>query len=398
LAQGKGGAVKLPGGAHLTYCSNIHPGESWEAVRANLERYLPAVRRLACPDRPMGVGLRLSAQALAGLEQAGELAALRRWLDQHSLYVFTLNGFPYGEFHGKPVKDAVYRPDWRDPARLDYSNRLAEALAALLPDGVDGSISTVPGAYRAHLAGEPDVALIAQRLVEHAVYLHRLHERTGKRIALALEPEPGCLLETAADAAGFFQRYLFGAEAVDQAMALAGVDQAAAQALLRRHLGLCLDACHEAVAFTEPAQSLAVLREAGVAIYKVQLSAGLAVATVGPEQRRALAAFAEDVYLHQTVARPFAHYPDLPAALADDTAADEWRIHYHVPIWAEALPPLATTRPWLEALLILNAGAPISAHWEVETYTWSVLPPEYRTLALEQAIAQELLWAKERLP
>ncbi|MGZ8182745.1 MAG: metabolite traffic protein EboE, partial [Methylobacter sp.] len=303
-------------------------------------------------------------------------------------------------FHGSRIKDAVYRPDWREPARLDYSNRLAEVLAALLPEGMDGSISSVPGAYQAHLSDAGDMARMVEQLVQHAVHLHRLHETTGRVISMALEPEPGCLLETSGDAVAFFTWHLFAKAATQQTVALTGLDEAAAQALLHRHLGLCLDACHAAVAFEEPAACLAKLRQANIPIHKVQLSAGLCVAPPGPEQRAALAPFAEDVYLHQVVARSrqgLKRYADLPEALADDSTADEWRIHYHVPIWAERMGAFATTRPWLEALLDLHRQSPICAHWEVETYTWSVLPESLRPGSVDAAIAQELQWAKERL-
>lgn len=392
--------MRLANNAHLTYCSNIHPGETWDEIYANLKRYLPAIKRQVVPDQPMGVGLRLSAAGVDGLLSGDRLQDFRDWLDQQELYVFTLNGFPYGAFHGSRIKDAVYRPDWREPARLDYSNRLAEVLAALLPEGMDGSISSVPGAYQAHLTDVGDMVRMVAQLVQHAVHLYRLHETTGHVISMALEPEPGCLLETSDDAVAFFTGHLFAHAATQQTMALTGLDEAAAQALLHRHLGLCLDACHAAVAFEEPDVCLAQLRQANIPIHKVQLSAGLSVAPPGPEQRAALAPFAEDVYLHQVVVRSnqgLKRYADLPDALADDSTADEWRIHYHVPIWAERMGAFATTRPWLETLLDLHRQSPISAHWEVETYTWSVLPESLRPGSVDAAIAQELQWGKERL-
>lgn len=392
--------MKLTDSTHLTYCSNIHPGETWDEIYANLKRYLPIIKRQVAPGQPMGVGLRLSAAAVDGLLSENHLQDFRYWLNEQDLYVFTLNGFPYGSFHGSRVKDAVYRPDWREPARLDYSNRLAEVLAGLLPEGMDGSISSVPGAYRAHLTDAGDIGRIVAQLVRHAVYLHRLYETTGRVISMALEPEPGCLLETGDDAVKFFTEHLFAGAAAQQTVALTGLGEASAQALLRRHLGLCLDACHAAVAFEEPADCLARLRQADIPIHKVQLSAGLCVAPPGPEQRAELAPFAEDVYLHQAFARSrqgLKRYADLPDALADDSTADEWRIHYHVPIWAERMGAFATTRPWLETLLDLHSQSPISSHWEVETYTWSVLPESLRPDSIDAAIARELQWAKERL-
>src|SRR5258706_10988716 len=140
------------GDAHLTYCTIIHAGESWHDVRANVERHVVDVKHRVAPDEPFGVGLRLSARAAEELAAGDELSRFERCLIEQRLYVFTINGFPYGPFHGTPVKAAVYRPDWIEPERVAYTNRLADLLARLLPDGVDGTISTVPGCFRARVA------------------------------------------------------------------------------------------------------------------------------------------------------------------------------------------------------------------------------------------------------
>ena len=43
--------MRLGSQGHLTYCTNIHPGETWSEVRANLERFLPRVKQQVAPDR-----------------------------------------------------------------------------------------------------------------------------------------------------------------------------------------------------------------------------------------------------------------------------------------------------------------------------------------------------------
>jgi hypothetical protein len=140
--------MRITGGAHLTYCTSVHPGESLAEVHELLARHVTAVKARVSPQAPFGVGLRLSARAAHELEQPQALAELQALLAREQLYVFTLNGFPYGPFHGRPVKERVYLPDWRAPERLDYSVRLAELLAALLPPDAIGSVSSVPGAFR----------------------------------------------------------------------------------------------------------------------------------------------------------------------------------------------------------------------------------------------------------
>jgi sugar phosphate isomerase/epimerase len=376
------------GAAHLTYCTNIHPGESWSEVEANLVRHVSAVKARVSPDAPFGVGLRLSARAAQELTD-GALAALRRLLADHGMYVFTINGFPYGTFHGEPVKQAVYRPDWFEPERVAYTNQLADLLAELLPDGVDGTISTVPGSFRARAeayAGGPSAGLaaIAANLVRSADHLARLARSTGKQITLAIEPEPCCVIETLTEAAQLFTEHLHGVP----------------------HLGLCLDACHAAVEYEDLPAGLAALRAAGVPIAKLQLSSGLRLAPVDAAARRAVARFADNVYLHQVVARrgrALARYVDLTDALADPTAADEWRVHFHVPIIHAALAghaapgAFASTQDFLAELLAIQRRAPISSHLEVETYTWDVLPPELRDAPIADAIARELHWVIDRL-
>ena len=201
--------LAAPGAPHLTYCTNIHAGDSWSEVRANVAAHVTAVKARVAPDRPFGVGLRLSAAAAAALDTPADLDAFRALLAEHDLYVFTMNGFPYGAFHGAPVKERVYRPDWTEDARLAYTDRLARLLADLLPPNCEGTISTVPGAYKDRVGTAADVEAIARNLAAHVATLHDLRERRGVTITLALEPEPCCQLETVAETVAFFEERLF---------------------------------------------------------------------------------------------------------------------------------------------------------------------------------------------
>lgn len=393
---------------HLTYCTNIHAGESWPEVRVALARHLPEVKRRSSPNAPMGVGLRLSAMAAETLAEDGEsLAWLRDFLGQHGLYVFTLNGFPYGTFHGVRVKEQVYQPDWRHPARLAYTNRLADLLAALLPDqpGLVGSVSTVPGGFR-DIAGRADAAAeITEALLRHAAHLVALQARTGRTILLALEPEPMCLLETTEEAAAFLEANLFSRTAIARFVTLSGLSAGQAEEALHRHIGLCYDVCHAAVEFEDPAAGLQRLSRSGIGVGKVQLSSALRIPRVDTESAALLRHFDDGVYLHQVVARQadghLLRYLDLGDALAalrrDGGVGQEWRVHFHVPIFHDDLGPFATTQHVLREVLALQRQAPISTHLEVETYTWDVLPPELRREAVAEAIARELDWVRREL-
>jgi sugar phosphate isomerase/epimerase len=387
---------------HLTYCSNIHPGETWREVQRNLASSLPAVRRHLAHEGPLGVGLRLSAAAAEALDAPGELERFRAFLAAGDYYVFTINGFPYGAFHGTRVKEAVYLPDWRDERRLEYSNRLARLLAALLPPGLDGTVSTVPGAFKPALRGPDDVRRMTELLLRHAAELVDLRERTGRTIMLALEPEPSCFLETTAETVDFFRSWLFNPvvlrRAEDALRRPVKVED------VRRHIGVCYDACHMAVQFEDAASSIADLTDAGVRIGKIQVSAGLRVGFEGrcAAVRASLAPFAEDTYLHQVVERGDAglsRFVDLPEALdaCRDEGRREWRVHFHLPVYLETAPGLETTHEQLEALLALARRDGFCQYLEVETYTWSVLAPELRSADLPAAIARELAWVRERV-
>jgi sugar phosphate isomerase/epimerase len=398
--------LRSAGGVHLTYCTNIHPGESWRDVRANLERFVLSVKARVAPRGRFGVGLRLSGVAARELEEPAELAAFRAFLTANELYVFTINGFPYGPFHGTPVKERVYRPDWLEDERVEYSDRLARILAAVLPadDGLEGSVSTVPGAFKERVRSPADVARMAERMMAHVATLHRIRMQTGRSIALALEPEPCCFLETIAETVAFFTEHVFAPPAVERFGRLTHLNPTDAAQVLRRHLGVCLDTCHAAVEFEEPAAAVDVLREAGIRIAKLQLSTGLRVRRFDPQVRDALRAFADGVYLHQVVRRKhgeLARWVDLPAALAaaegDDGDAAEWRVHFHVPIFMERLGLFENTQPMLAEFVDRQRRDPISAHLEVETYTWDVLPAVHRTDDIVTAVARELAWVVDRL-
>lgn len=392
--------MKLDGRTHLTYCSNIHPGERWDEVRANLERHVLAVKADVSPTAPFGVGLRLSAQAAETLSEPVRLEELRRFLREHGLYVFTLNGFPYGPFHGTRVKEDVYLPDWRAPERLAYTNRLADLLAVLLPDddGITGTISTVPGAFKPHIRTAADVAAMVEGLLRHVAHLVALRQRTGRRIALALEPEPHCFLETTDELIRFFTDELRTAYAADRLAALAGTDRARAGQALRDHLGICLDLCHAAVEFEDPRECLTRLAAADVPIGKIQISAGLRVPTLDAATITALRRFEDAVYLHQVVERNAAglrRFLDLPDALAtvdEPLAGREWRVHFHVPIFLETLENFESTQAFIREALAAHRESPRTEHLEVETYTWDVLPEAYRRGPVTDAVARELRW------
>jgi sugar phosphate isomerase/epimerase len=393
---------------HLSYCTNIHPGETWAEVRENLTRFLVPVRERFAPGRPFGIGLRLSGVASEALADRDALAEFRAFLDAHDLYVFTINGFPYGPFHGRPVKEDVYLPDWLDPERLAYTDRLADILAALLPDGVEGTISTVPGAFAPRVSGDGDQAAMARAMLAHVAHLVQLRAATGRRVALALEPEPCCFLETLEETVDFFSRHLLSPAAIAAVGDSTGLTPAESESAIREHLGVCLDTCHMAVEFEDPAAVLEQLNRAGIRVAKVQATAGLRVMLQGDASAAldALGSFADDVYLHQVVERradgTLRRFLDLPEALqaaraAPTTEPREWRVHFHVPVFRAQYGKFEGTQAYVAEAMRLVRERTDCAHFEVETYTWGVLPEEFRREDIVTAVARELEWAASQL-
>lgn len=306
--------------AHLAYCTNVHRGEDWTDVRASLEGPVAAVRARFPIARPWALGLRLSGPAVeALLAQPAELAWLRGWLARHNAYVFTVNAFPRGPFHGGRVKEAAYQPDWSHAARVDYTLRVAEVLAALAPRDVAPTLSTVPVGHR---SAPPDLAVSRANLTRCREGLARLADRTGVRVRLALEPEPMCTLGTAAEAIAFLGEHL------------------AADAASRGWLGVNLDACHHAVEFEDPAAALRAFRAADIPVLKAHLSAALALPPTEAALSR-LSSMDEPTYFHQTFLlgeKDVERHGDIPggvaAARADLAAVRELRSHFHVPLHA----------------------------------------------------------------
>lgn len=385
--------MELAHGLHLAYCTNIHAAETWEQTQTMLEQHVLRVRRRVCAeDRPFAIGLRLGARAAEEL-RGQALTDFRHWLDRHHCYVFTINGFPYGAFHGTRVKEQVYRPDWSQPERLAYTQRLFEILAELLPDGVAGSVSTLPGSFKHFIEGQDHLQAINANLRRCADVIERLAEQSGHDLHLGLEPEPFGLFETTAGTVRYFELLLGDAQGLKR------------ERLLRR-LGINYDTCHLAVQFEDAALSLDRLTQAGIRLSKLHLSSALKLADPA-RHATTLAPFVEPTYLHQVVqARDgqIQHrYVDLDDALAvarqpDSQLGDEWRVHFHVPLHARPAAPLQDTHDHLLSALAWLARQPgRCTHLEMETYTWNVLPAELRADDVVDQLAREYEWTLARL-
>lgn len=383
--------MHLNHGLHLAYCTNIHRGESWAQTFDTLKQYTLAVRDRVAKGKPYAIGLRLGADAARELREPDTLASFRRWLDRENCYVFTINGFPHGKFHGTRVKEQVYAPDWTTNERVEYTNLLFNLLAEIVPFGIEGSVSTVPCSFKEFITSDEQVQSMRANVWRCVEHIARLSESSGKRLHLGLEPEPLCYLETSAETATFF----------DQLQ-----DQHPGDARLREHLGVNYDTCHLAVEFEEPSDVLRRFRQHDIRVSKLHFSSALKV-TPDAATRSVLREFQEPVYFHQVIARnadgTLTRYRDLDVALDPHSAlrtprSDEWRIHFHVPLHFEAAALFRTTRDHLVGVMdALGAEPSLCTHIEMETYTWEVMPPELKNRSVVDQLVAEYDWTLREL-
>ncbi|MBY5951357.1 metabolite traffic protein EboE [Algoriphagus marincola] len=396
------------GDFHLSYCSNIHPGESWKETFENLKKYIPQVRQNLSWEGAFGIGLRLSHEASLELQNPENLKAFQQWLESANAYVFTLNCFPYGSFHHTAVKDKVHQPDWTTKERKEYTIRSFRLLAELLPSGQEGGISTSPVSYRYWFpdknSTEAALETAVQNFAEVVAELEKIERETGKYLHLDIEPEPDGILENSDEMIWFFQDWML-IKGAKYLYSQYGFSLEKAKELIRRHIQVCYDVCHFAIVYEKPEVTFEKFAKAGIKVGKIQVSAALQVKLDQDRDaiRNQLEAFAESTYLHQVVGRKMdgdlVSYSDLPEALEQlDTAVEnEWRIHFHVPLFVEKYGQFFSTQSQIvEVLEYLKQNPALCKHLEVETYTWEVLPTDMQ-VRLDESISRELSWVLERL-
>lgn len=401
--------MKLEAG-HLSYCTNIHAGESWKDHFESLDINFPSIKKGFSPDQAMGIGLRLSNSASIDLLDSEALKSFKNWLNQQQAYVFTMNGFPYGDFHHVVVKDQVHAPDWTSQERVDYTLRLFKILAELLPEGMEGGISTSPLSYRFWFSSDELAKEAKEKATRHIIQvaeeLFKIKSESGIIMHLDIEPEPDGLLETGAEFIDWYENMLLpiAKSVLTKKLAMSELE---VEQCIKEHICLCYDICHFAIGYEQHADVLRELNEKGIKIGKIQISAALKADLPKDKVAKAkiVGAFSiynEKTYLHQVVAKKFdqslIRYRDLPDAIQDAHNKDvvEWRAHFHVPIFAKDLGLLQSTQDDIIEVLKIQKNNPFSTHLEVETYTWEVLPKALK-IPITSSIIRELNWVKEQL-
>lgn len=390
---------------HLAYSTLVHAGDTWKEMRESLETFAPQVKARVSPDAPYAVSLRISGASADTLSRDDEeRARLRRWLDEHGMYVYTVNAFPYGPFKGRSVMEEVYEPDWSTEDRVTYTCQVADILAEISPPDVAPSIQTAPLAFRPKVRTDADVGRLTENLLRVVVHLVNLERDTGRRVKLAVEPEPYCYLETTEETIRFFQEQVWSRQGLTTFCRLSGLPVSEAIGALRRHLGVVFDICHQSVEFEDITQSLHALVDAGVPIFKLQAAAALRVSEVTQETVEALEPFTDTIYLSQTTERrdgELTRMLNLSDAIAawrkEPEGVREWRTHFHVPVFLEDLGAFRTTRQGIEDALKVHAALNLSDHLEIETYTWDVLPAHLKTGDIVEYVSRELEWLSKTL-
>jgi hypothetical protein len=392
---------------HLTYCSNIHPGEKWDDHFAALKATVPYIRQNLAPGNTFALGLRIANEASIELSKPERLAEFKAWLNEQNIFMPIINGFPYGGFHNTAVKDQVHTPDWTTTDRRDYTIRLFDILTQLLPDNLDGGVSTPPLSYRLWWKGETDrneaTNIATAHILEVLDHLIEIKNTTGKLLHLDIEPEPDGILDNVADFVSWYRDVLLP-KGTEYLIGKYKISQEKAKETILEHIQLCYDICHAAVAYEEPETILESLNQIGIKTGRIQVSSALKVKfdSNSKEKFEAIKVFDEPVYLHQVVTKSpdgsKIAYPDLPEALAawEETNSSEWRVHFHVPLFIDNYGVLESTQNEIIKTLAFQIAQPFSNYMEVETYTWGVLPEAIQK-PIGESIVREIRWVQDLL-
>ena len=391
---------------HLSYCTNIHTGESWQEHFTELKKSVPVIKNNISPLLPFGIGLRLSNNACIDLSQEHRLQEFKNWLQNNNCYVFTMNGFPYGNFHQQPIKDQVYWPDWTMQERVEYTLKLFDILKELVPEGMQGSISTAPLSYRHWFKNKRETIGAYEKctlnILSVVSHLIKIYEASGKILHLNIEPEPDGLLENSSEFIEWYNKYYIplGIDFLKKKLGMPGDDTEP----LRRHLQLCFDVCHSALAYEKTELVLDELKNNNISIGKVQISSALRINLVNnrTEKIKNLSTYNEPRYLHQVIAKDnqdqLYKFRDLSDALQHlpDEKFQECRVHFHVPVFSDNYDLLSSTQDNILQTLLNHNKQKICEHWEVETYTWNILAPAFQ-LPINESIARELAWVIDKM-
>lgn len=389
---------------HLTYSTLVHPGDSWDDMENSLRTYVPAIKKSLGIEGKFGVSLRISGSSAETLiSNPSKRQELKKFLEDSDLYIFTINAFPWGPFKGRSVMENVYEPDWTTEKRVQYTKDIADVLVDITEIDVNPSIQTAPLAFATNVQDSKYVDSFTTNIFSVVAHLYRLEQKTGRRIKLALEPEPACYLETTDETVCYFQSRLYSRTGISELASITGIPISEAEGAIRRYLGIVFDIGHQSVGFEDVPASLSKIIEAGIPIFKLQEAAALWVENLTPEIVPSLRRFTDTIYLSQSTLKQngeqikFLHLGDALDAFEANPVPTEMRTHFHVPVFLEEIGPFKTTKFSVTQALEMHKANPLSDHLEIETYTWDVLPDELKTGDIVDYVTRELEYVKNVL-
>ena len=391
-------------GFDLGYCSNMHPGNTWNEIFHSLKTHTPSIKNSISPNNLYGIGLRLSFESSQELLKEHNMKEFQTWLSDNDCYVYTINGFVYGDFYNSPIKEKVYEPNWNEASRVSYTKNLIEILRLLSPQNSETGISVSPIAYKFHKDSLKDKSELYKKsciaLAELSHSLHQIDIQEQKDIHIDIEPEPDCCLEVTEDVVDFFQNHLWK-KGKNYLVTHYGYSDDDAINILKRHICICYDVCHFAVKFEKQQYALEKIHESGIRIGKIQISSALKLTLDQNEEPiKNLLAFDEPLYLHQTsifsgqILNTYTDLNELPTSFNQFPV--ELRTHYHVPVFLDHYGALSSTQDEILDVLKWLLNNPITSHLEIETYTWSILPETLKLDSIEN-ILRELSWVSSNL-
>jgi len=388
----------------LAYSTNVHRGEGLGDIYRFMTEFTVPIARRVFGGGESGLELCLGSRSSRELSRRKNLEAFRTFLGENRLALFSVNAFPLLDFHAARVKERVYRPSWDEPERSRATNRIAGILAALLPEGVQGSISTLGGIFRPRGHDPPTFRRLAAGYLKTLESLARLEAETGKTIVLAVEPEPDTTMETARDVIDFFEAYLF--PVAREVWRRRGISRSQCESILRKFFTVNFDTCHFSVLFRDLVGSLHELERAGLGVGKIHATSAISLCNPydAPAAYARFRGMQEPRYFHQFCGRDESgvivwrglDLDALPRRLVRGRHpyVSELRSHYHVPLCLGSWNRLDTTRDETRALVVETVRRRLCSQFVVETYTWPILRGEAR---LVEGISREISWLRGAL-
>lgn len=375
----------------IAYCMNVHPANNLKELYDNFNKFALPIFKEVQTSTQKNIGVELHLNHVVSEELAKQIEPFNQFIEKNDINIFSINNFPLIDFHQPIVKDKVYLPSWAQSERLEQTKLCAKILSQLKTNNTELTISTLAGSWKYHNHDENSVLNNYMQIIR---YLQDLHEQTGKKIRVALEPEPDTTLDSLASIIAFFdklkERLIRSNMPVEKSL---------------EYIGLNFDTCHSSVLFEKPLSVILELLKKQIPIYKFHITnAPKLLAPFSKENKISLKSLDEPKYLHQTRCKmpdeKIVAFKDLCHFNSEEVQeAQEIRTHFHVPLNLKSIGLLETTQSEVKDLLDQMPTSLSNTPLVVETYTWPqhLNATKQNNFNLIDGISQELIWLAQTL-